>query len=260
MTCCIAVREDRRRRVGLADDHARLVHDRSVVDHAQCELRQVHLDVPLAEILRQPTPALHVGDDVGGRHGRAAPLGRAAMPRSSRPVGRRPCCFCHTARASESSSSNTSSAWAGRPSRTRSDGTRGSLMPTRSGGPPPPRALGHGPGAVAQLGKLLAQRPVAGMLRLVAGEATAASAESARAPSTSPGAGMSRSGVISEDRRVGRCARPWHPGRSHRRRRRAHSSASASHSGESPASLHACPARVGGGIEPIELRPSRPGA
>ena len=57
------LREERRRRAGLADHHARLPDRRAVVVDAQREVRDVQHDMRLAEVARHPAPALHVGDD-----------------------------------------------------------------------------------------------------------------------------------------------------------------------------------------------------
>ena len=75
ITCLHLVREDRRRRFGLADDHARLVNGLPLVDQAQTVFGHVDEEVARAEIGREPAPPFHIGDEIGlqaGRGGTAA--------------------------------------------------------------------------------------------------------------------------------------------------------------------------------------------
>src|SRR5262245_61957205 len=53
----------RRLLVGLAGDDPRGVYGLAVLDHAQHELGNVDGHVKLAEVMRQPAPALHVDED-----------------------------------------------------------------------------------------------------------------------------------------------------------------------------------------------------
>ena len=57
------LRQERRRRAGLADHDARRPDRRVVVVDAQREVRDVQHHMGLAEIARHPAPALHVGHD-----------------------------------------------------------------------------------------------------------------------------------------------------------------------------------------------------
>ena len=71
-------REDGGGRIGLADDDLRRVDDLALLVDPRHELREVVLDVELAQVLGHPAPALHVDDDalrVRARRGPALPLG-----------------------------------------------------------------------------------------------------------------------------------------------------------------------------------------
>ena len=57
------VGEDRRRRLRLADDDARLVNDPVALQHRDREVRDIDLDPPLAHVARLPAPHFHVGED-----------------------------------------------------------------------------------------------------------------------------------------------------------------------------------------------------
>ena len=70
------LREDRRRRVGLAGDDALGVNDLAVLDHAQRELGDVDPDVEVAERLRHPAPLFHVDEQL-------ARVGRGRQPPSA---------------------------------------------------------------------------------------------------------------------------------------------------------------------------------